>query len=233
MEAMESRASKESVYDRLAIAVMVPAGAVIFGLAIIYSLSRVYLEVGGAGATAMATAVAVGILLVAWLFASAPKMPSWQYASVGTAVAALLVGGTVYAQVHEGPEIHRDAHVVSPEPDGTETPGGPDGPALIVMKDNVFVFNGQENPTIPAPAGQEVIFPLSNEGTALHNMQVSDASGNFPALTCRAGNETPCSDPPRILGGGEGTITINLPAGSYEYRCDFHPTEMLGTLEVS
>jgi plastocyanin len=77
-----------------------------------------------------------------------------------------------------------------------------------------------------------VTFTLNNVGSALHNMHVSDADGNFEAAFCTGDGDTPCSEPPRISGGASGEITIDLPAGTYEYRCDFHTSEMVGTLEV-
>jgi plastocyanin len=72
---------------------------------------------------------------------------------------------------------------------------------------------------------------LDNTGTAIHNMHVA-AGGSFEASFCTAGGPNPCSDPVRISGGDTGTITLNLPPGTYDYRCDFHASTMHGTIEV-
>jgi plastocyanin len=94
----------------------------------------------------------------------------------------------------------------------------------------VFVFNGEENPTLTAAAGTDVTFSLVNNGNALHNMHI--AIDGFDADICSVDDEDPCSQPPRIAADASGEITFNLPAGTYEYRCDFHTAEMAGTLEV-
>jgi plastocyanin len=210
----------------------VPAGILVMGLGIIYGLSRVYLEHSGTPATITAMSIASLIVLVAWYFAANPKAPVWQMASVGTAVAALLVGGTVYAQVHEGPVIeHADGGEPTPgegTPPAGETPAAGD---VIELRDNVFVFNGKENPTLAAAAGADVTLKLRNTGKALHNMHIA-AGGSYDSAFCKAGEEDPCSDPVRMNAGADGAITFNLPAGTYDYRCDFHTVEMAGTLEV-
>jgi plastocyanin len=118
------------------------------------------------------------------------------------------------------------------EPPAGEPPAGEPGGQTIEMDDNVFVVDGEENPTITISADTDVTFTLDNVGAALHNMHVSASGGEFESAFCDGDGEAPCSDPPRITGGDSGTITINLPAGTYEYRCDFHTQEMVGTLEV-
>ncbi|MEX0749395.1 MAG: plastocyanin/azurin family copper-binding protein [Dehalococcoidia bacterium] len=225
----ESEESKRGVlYERFGIALLVPIGIVAFGLAIIYSLSRVYLEIGNEAATAVAALVAILILLVAWYFASNPGAIKLQVPAIALVVAGLLIGGTVYAQVHEGPfyEEHVD--------EGEEPPDGGPGPGddfVLTLEDNFFLFDGEENPTIQVGANVDVTMPLENAGGALHNVHVA-ASGGFDAAFCSTGGEAPCSDPERMPGGSSGTLTFNLPPGTYDFRCDFHTQDMTGTLEV-
>lgn len=236
MEAVDSAPEPSTaVYERFAIALFLPAAVVGGGLAVIYSLSRVYLEIGGGGATAIAAGVAVAILAVAAYFASNPKVPSWQFASAGLAAVALLFTGTIYAQVHEGPTFHRLASAGGDEHDETPEPGRPTpepGVTTVVMEDNVFLVNGEENGTITAVAGTETVLPLDNEGSAIHNMHISQ--GGFDVAICRAGANpaAPCSDPASVRAGTQASITFTLAAGTYDYRCDFHVAEMAGTLEV-
>jgi plastocyanin len=229
LEALESEseeAKRGVVYERFAIALLVPVGIIGIGLAIIYSLSRVYLEIGNEASTFLAAVIAVGILLVAWYFAANPGAIKVQAPAVAMACVALLIGGTVYAQVSEGPHIE-------PHVDVEPTPGTGPGPGdfTLIMEDNVFVFNGEENPTIEVGANVDVTLPLVNDGAALHNVHVA-VSGGFDQAFCEVGGEAPCSDPARIPGGNEGTLTFNLPPGTYDYRCDFHVQDMFGTFEV-
>jgi cytochrome c oxidase subunit II len=121
----------------------------------------------------------------------------------------------------------------SATPEGTPPPPPPPPPpggVVIDLDDNVFVFNGEENPTLQAAANTEVTFNLNNVGNAIHNMHI--AVDGFDADLCDGSDNDPCSEPDSISGGDTGTITFNLPAGTYDYRCDFHTSEMSGTLEV-
>ncbi len=222
-------------YERWALALLVPGGILVIGLGIIYGLSRLYIEWGSNGAIPLASIVAVGILLLGWYFAANPRVPVWQIGGVGVGVVAFLIGGTVYAQVSPGPEIHREAHSGGEETPGAEpTPGGPPPSGNVLeLHDNYFstAGDGEQNPTVTFTGGADVTIDLSNEGTAIHNMHIA-ASGEYERSICRTGPDAPCSDPASIRGGQAGTITFNLPPGSYDYRCDFHTADMNGTLVV-
>lgn len=108
-------------------------------------------------------------------------------------------------------------------PTGSPTPGKLE----ITMTDNKF-----DQTELTAKADTAVSVPLTNNGAAIHNVQVSAADGSFPAAFCTANGPTPCSKPPRLPGGSTGTLDFTLPAGTYQFRCDYHPTEMKGTLTV-
>jgi hypothetical protein len=228
MEGLDSaRPTKQAIlFERFSLALMVPLAIVGIGFAIIYALSRVYLEFGAGGAsTTLAIVVAGGIVLVAWYFAENKAAPAWHYAAVGGAVVALLVGGTVWAQVSEGPEHHS---LIETEHEGGEEPAPTDGPLVILLQDNEVHTSrgGGANPTIEVASGAEI--QVINEGNALHNLHVSP----FEASICSTDGPSPCTDPARINGGDEGTIVFDIPPGTYEYRCDFHTAEMHGTLKV-
>jgi plastocyanin len=233
VEAVESRMDTGNVpYERFGIALGVPLVIVGIGLGVIYALSRVYLELeSSAGATTLAAAVAISILLGAWYFAS-NRVPQWQYAAAVVGVGALLLGGTVFAQVSPGP-THEEEHVDgSPTPGEGETPTAP-GAVSVELNDNYFTIAGSDerNPTITIPSGTEI--PLDNVGTALHNMHIEPSPGaGFAVTFCRTGEGAPCSDPARIPGGNQGVILVSLPPGTYTYRCDFHTQEMVGQITV-
>jgi plastocyanin len=221
--------------ERVFTSLAVPMVIFVIGFAIVYALSRVYLEIGpGGAATTLAIVVAGGILLVAWYFAQNRSAPVWQMGAVGAAAVALLIGGTVWAAVDdryppkEGFERDHLNGDEAEEPGGTPQPGGDN---VITMEDNVFVFNGEENPDITAAAGTDVTFKLHNGGSAIHNLHIA-VGGNYDESFCDGSGDDPCSNPARISARGDGTITFNLPAGSYDYRCDYHTDEMSGTLTI-
>jgi plastocyanin len=108
-------------------------------------------------------------------------------------------------------------------PTGSVSPGGLE----ITMTDNHF-----DKSELTAAANTDVTIQLTNNGAAIHNLHIASASGTFSAAFCTTNGPEPCSDPNRLAGGSTGTLTFNLPAGTYPYRCDFHTQEMKGTLTV-
>jgi plastocyanin len=84
-----------------------------------------------------------------------------------------------------------------------------------------------------AGAGTEQTIPVENVGNALHNLHIEAAPGaGFAVSFCTVDGDAPCTDPARMRGGQEGTITFTLAAGTYAYRCDFHTAEMVGEITV-
>lgn len=219
--------SSPKFYDRLALALFVPIGVLAFSLVAIYGLSRIYLALPTTAASIMAIVVALAILLLSFYFASNPKIPRWQWLGVAVVgVAALAIGGTVAGIVDENAD-HGEENVggepTAPPPGGTPSPPGV---AVIVMEDNFF-----EQTTLTIPGGTETVVQLENAGSAIHNVHVAGPDGFGGDGVCRAGAPG-CSAPPSIRAGQTGTITLNLPPGTYNYRCDFHIEEMTGVLTV-
>jgi plastocyanin len=209
------------MYDRVALALFVPVGVLAFALVVIYAMSRVYLSIPNWGASVTAIGAAIAILGLSFYFASNPSIPRWQWLGVAVAsVAAIGVGGTVGAFWDEE---HKEVHVEpTPAPPTDGTPAPP-GELKITMGDNTF------DPTeLSVTAGEEATIQLENTGTAIHNVHVA-VTGSYAVNICKTGDEG-CSDPGSIRGGQSGTITLNLAAGTYDFRCDFHPVEMTGTI---
>ena len=123
---------------------------------------------------------------------------------------------------------------LSPTPQETPADGGPTGGAIAVsMGDNFFELDGQLEPDVAVPLGEQTTIDLTNDGFAIHNLHIAGADNEYGDAFCEVGGEEPCSDPELFTGGDTGTITFQFDeAGSFVFRCDFHPTEMTGEITV-
>lgn len=125
----------------------------------------------------------------------------------------------------------------APAPAAPSTPAETvtiEGQAAVEMGDNFFSLNDQRNPNLSVKVGQEITIDLTNGGANPHNMHLTGADDTFEASICETGGDEPCSDPNQINGGGSGVITFTLDqAGTFGYRCDFHPVEMVGEIVVT
>jgi plastocyanin len=229
MEALRTEASWKPVEEathareRVVLPVVIPVGILAFALLVIYGLSRVYLEIRGDGATALAAGIAIGVLIISFYLANNPRASGFQIGAIVGVAALVLTGGTIWAIANED-----EAEGGHEEPGVTATPGPTGGAENVIdMFDNRFDVTA-----LTAPANEEVVYRVVNKGQAIHNVHVSTIDGEYPVPFCTTGGETPCTDPARINGGNEGTLTFTLPAGDYGFRCDFHPVEMVGTLKV-
>ncbi len=253
MEALRTEASfrqaeaAESARERVILPIAIPLGVLAFALLAIYGLSRVYLEIGGDGAVALAAGLAIGVLLFAFYFAMNPRAPGWQIAGVIAIVAIALAGGTTWALIEEDEpraEVNGGEQTNDEPTDGEPADGEPadDEPAddepsaggLIILGDNFFEYDGARNPDISVPLDQEVTFEVENRGTAIHNVQVNGTDDTYAVDVCEPGDASRfCSDPSILFGSDTGTLTVQFDeAGTYNFRCDFHALEMVGTLVV-
>jgi plastocyanin len=119
----------------------------------------------------------------------------------------------------------------SPTPRDTPPPGGSPTPGAgveVVMRDNSF-----EPDEMTVQAGTTVTFEITNEGRALHSMHIAGQSGDYAEDFCEGGGD-PCSDPNRLAGGDTATLIWDAPAepGEVDFRCDFHPRDMTGTITI-
>jgi plastocyanin len=99
----------------------------------------------------------------------------------------------------------------------------------IEMGDNFFAGDGTENggradamTRVTTRAGT-IRIEAKNVGVSIHNVNIYDRQG---------GKSLKATDPLAVPGGGTGVLEVTLQPGNYFYQCDFHPTEMVGTLVV-
>ncbi len=228
MEALRSEprsVTARELTERMAIPLLIPAGVLAFALLVIYGLSRVYLEIPSDFATPLAAGIAAGIFLVAWFIASNPRVTGFHVVSIAALAGAVLLGGTLFAVIRDDGD---EAEAGTPEPtvSVTATPnGGATGPT-ITMGDNFFEFEGKRNPTITVSAGQEVTYGLINKGQSVHNMRIEAQDRKYDTA------DDVVSDPDFFRKNDTGTIAWELPAGTYNFRCDFHAAQMVGKITV-
>jgi mono/diheme cytochrome c family protein len=97
----------------------------------------------------------------------------------------------------------------------------------IEMSDNFFAVDDAQNPGFSLPVGTSATTSLNNVGNAVHNLRTAGVDGEYET------DDDHVSTPDLITAGGTATITISFTtAGTYDYRCDFHPTEMVGEITV-
>ncbi len=103
------------------------------------------------------------------------------------------------------------------------TASGGGGGNSITMTDNKF------DPTkLSVTAGASVTFNITNKGTAIHNVRIAGPDGKF-----NTGDDS-VSDPQLVPGGQSAKLAWTAPsqAGDILFQCDFHPTDMKGTITV-
>src|SRR5574341_1514330 len=111
----------------------------------------------------------------------------------------------------------------TPAESATTAPTGGGGNIAVTMTDNKF------DPTaVNVNAGASVTFNLTNKGAAIHNMRVAGPDGSY-----NTGDDA-VSDPQLVSGGQTATLSWDAPsdAGEIIFQCDFHPTDMKGTITV-
>ncbi len=138
------------------------------------------------------------------------------------------------AGIEEKPEGDDAVAEMSPESENTPADGGSTGEAIAVsMGDNFFELDGQLEPDIAVPLGEQTTIDLTNDGFAIHNLHIAGTDNEYGIVFCETGGDEPCSDPNLIAGGDTGSIAFQFDEpGTFIFRCDFHPILMVGTITV-
>ena len=108
---------------------------------------------------------------------------------------------------------------------GDNGDNGADGPVSfdVSMGDNFF-----EPKEFTVKTGQKVTFNLKNEGAAIHNMRIAGADNEYNT------DDDALSDPSQFSPGDTGTLewTATDKAGEIDLKCEFHPTDSTGIINV-
>lgn len=98
----------------------------------------------------------------------------------------------------------------------------------LSMGDNFFDLDGARNPTLELAAGDAIEIALTNDGAAIHNMRFAGEDNQFNT------SDDAVSDPNIVPGAQTATLEFTVPenGGTYSYQCDFHPTDMKGTINA-
>jgi plastocyanin len=75
--------------------------------------------------------------------------------------------------------------------------------------------------------GETTTIQITNVGIAVHNVRIAGVDGEWNT------DDDVVSDPEFISGGGTATVEFTpTVAGTYTFRCDFHPLEQGGVIVV-
>jgi plastocyanin len=125
-------------------------------------------------------------------------------------------------------------------PTGAPTPDGDDDTASDSLEVTIagFAFSPNEYRVL---AGETVTFTITNSDGVTHNMHIATnvvpdgeaLAGDYTGSRCD-GAVDPCSDPPAISGGEAAVLEWAVPqeTGAVRFRCDFHPTSMVGKIII-
>lgn len=232
MEAVRPQAKPEPIGEasqRWALPLLVPVGVLAFALLAIYGLSRIYLELRHEElgseltvATPLAAGITAGILALAWLLSSRPSIRGWQIAAVAVAVMAILLGASIFTVVHPDSEVDAEGHEPVAEQSGEDSAALADEGAEFTVR--MIPTTRFDTDALTIPAGQDVSVEVINEEVdAPHSFAVYQGESGEDLLARTDICNGPCSD----------TVSINLPAGEYQFRCEVHLDQMAGTITAT
>ena len=202
---MSGRGQRES----LLLPILIPVGALLVIVVVLYAFSRVLLSVKPNAATATALVAAAGIMAVAAFVASRKQVTGAALgAFVGAAAGIAMLAGGVAIAVIGPPEEEVEPAVV--------TLAAPEGAAST----------GFSTDALQVPSGKPIDLEFDNEDPATgHNVQIFDGPDDTAASLF---------DGEVITGPDKVTYAVPaLPDGEYFFQCKIHPTTMTGTITAA
>jgi uncharacterized cupredoxin-like copper-binding protein len=123
--------------------------------------------------------------------------------------------------VATGTIVVRESEVATPSPTPT------DEEQVDVEFDQTMTDNVFSQTEFTLKAGEKFRFNLANNGAFVHSMRIAGPDGEFNT------DDDIVHDPNTIKPNSSGELVGQIhEAGTYPFRCDFHPTEMKGTIVV-
>jgi plastocyanin len=207
---------RRSTRDRLVLPILLPVGLLAAMVLVMVLFSRILLNTTADAATVVAITVAVTILVVAAIVASRRGRGAAGLGSLLGVVAgvAMLAGGVALA-------------VAKP---GGEEGGGVKAFAAQIAAPTGAATKGFSTTKLSFPAGSPIALTFDNQDSGVpHNVVITKDD-------IKKDPQTPVLfQPPGTLTGPAKTVydIKPLPAGSYFFHCEVHPTTMFGTVQVS
>lgn len=197
---------------RVPLIVAIPIGALVVIGGAAFGFSRILLSLEKEAATAVALMMAANILIACAIVASKPRMDSVTLAELFVVVTYPIVIGIVLAQIGFGGG--GEAHGSEQAAHAAEGSGGTEISAAGVAFDK---------DSLTLPAGEETTLPFDNEDSVPHNFSIYEDDSASKELFVGA----------NVEGGASADYEIPaLDKGKYFFRCDLHPSSMVGTVTV-
>ena len=112
----------------------------------------------------------------------------------------------------------------------TCTPSG--GTTLSITAPNGASASGFDTKCLAVKAGSAFTLDFKNEDVTIHNWELYKSQAAATSPSGRLGGASGPTD--LVAAGSSATYKVNaLPAGTYYFQCDVHPTVMNGTFVVS
>jgi plastocyanin len=193
------------ISERLLSPVGLPLMAVGLIAVIVISVSRLLLTLPKTGSIIAAFGLSIVLLIAFFMLASRPHLGRNSLVFLGgTAVVAVVSAGSVSAaNGYRTFEHHGGAEAA---------------PIAVVARGTAF-----SEKTITVESGQPATIDFKNDDPVYHNIAVYSDSGS-PFW-----NGEPIKGVKKIT----YTHTFDMPPGTYTFRCDFHPTSMVGSFVVA
>jgi plastocyanin len=198
----------------LLLPIAIPLGAFLAIALVLFGFSRVLLSVSAHAATAVALIVAITIMAVATIAASRERLSNGALFSMVGAVAgvAMLAGGIAIVAIGTG----------------EEGGGGGEGPQVVALAaPKGAAATGFQPTALSVTADRPIELDFNNQDTGIqHNVVIFDVdpAKNPDAKPLFTGSLT--------SGPSETKYAVPaLPAGSFFFHCEVHPSTMLGTIE--
>jgi plastocyanin len=228
--------------DRAVLPLAIPIAAIVGIVFFVFFFSRILLAVDPIFATLIALGMSLNVLTACALIAA---MPGLRTAIIvgAVVVGVVLLGGVGVLAMAVSPEarLAGEAAEQGPEhgPPGGDEEGGqggggagggpscePSGTQLTIVAPSGALSAGFDTDCLAAPAGEAFTVEFTNEDSVVHDW----ALYRDPSAQEHLGGGS--VDEPIAAGRSETYEVDPLEPGRYFFRCDFHPTTMVGTFIV-